>query len=279
MKTKPKKLVALVTGASSGIGKATAQLLYQQGWIVYGLSRSGAVPIGVHALRADVTLLEELRAVVAKIWQQHGQLDAVVHAAGIGGAGSVENFPLREARKIMETNFMGALHMAQVVLPYLREQGAGKLLYISSIAGLMGIPFHGIYAASKFAVEGLVESLRLELVDTRVAVVSVCPGDTATPILTKQYRARAEDLPLIYRRNYQHTDQVMAQSVAAGVSASQVAADILRIIKLKSPKVRYAVGEWLQKISPLLKCWLPMRYFERIMVRYYGLTKREHVQS
>jgi NAD(P)-dependent dehydrogenase (short-subunit alcohol dehydrogenase family) len=271
MRNTPPQRVALVTGASSGIGWASALLLHTEGWKVYGLSRSGQVPEGVHTLRADVTVAAQLRAAVQSLWEDRGSLHLVVHAAGIGGAGPVENYPAREVRKIMDTNFMGAVNLVQACLPYLREQGSGKLMLISSVAGLMGLPFHGIYAASKFAIEGLVESLRLELFGTEIKIVSICPGDTNTPIIGNQYRARPDDLPITYRENYRRADAAMTQSVAEGVPAGQVAEAILQVAEYSEPKARYLVGRRLQRHAPTVKSWLPGRWFERLMAWYYGI--------
>jgi NAD(P)-dependent dehydrogenase (short-subunit alcohol dehydrogenase family) len=273
MTTPPIPAVAIVTGASSGIGWAVAQLLHKKGWLVYGLSRSGTVPKGVRPLRADVTVPAEMEAAAANVWGDVQRLHLVIHAAGIGGAGPVENYPLTEARKIIETNFMGTLHLVQACLPYLRRQQYGKLLLISSIAGLVGLPFHGVYTASKFAVEGLVESLRLELRGTGVQVVSICPGDTATPIIGNQYRARTAELPAAYQQNYQRANETMTKSVAEGVPAEVMAAAILRIAQIEQPRVRYLLGDWLQRMAPALKRLLPERWFEHLLANYYGVER------
>jgi short-subunit dehydrogenase len=199
-------------------------------------------------------------------------LDAVVNAAGIGGASSIEHFPLAKAEQLLATNILGTLNVIQATLPHLRERERGTFIAISSIAGLLGVPFHGIYSASKFAVEGLIESLRLELTATNVHAVSVCPGDTATPIISHQFRAKPEDLPLCYRDNYAKAERAMRESVAEGIPPVRIAETIDGIIHERVPGGRYTVGGALQKIAPLAKRWLPKPWFELVMKKYYGLN-------
>ncbi|MEZ4986207.1 MAG: SDR family oxidoreductase [Saprospiraceae bacterium] len=265
------KQCLLITGASSGIGYATAQLFLQKGWQVYGISRSGSGPDGIIPLIADVGDSFAINNVIKQVMAEVGRIDTVVHAAGIGGAGPIETFPLDEAEKIFRTNVNGALHLLQATLPIMREQKRGTFVVVSSIAGLMGLPFHGIYSASKFAVEGMVEALRLELVGSGVNAVSVCPGDTQTPIIGNQYRSNALDVPLFYRDRFEKADTAMKDSVANGISADKIAAAIWQVVLMPHPKVRYPVGFWLQKAAPSLKRWLPSRLFEWTMRQYYGL--------
>jgi NAD(P)-dependent dehydrogenase (short-subunit alcohol dehydrogenase family) len=262
----------LVTGASSGIGYATADFFVNQGWIVYGLSRSGKVPSGVVPLLADITDAILVKEVVAELFAATGRLDAVVNSAGIGGASSIENIPLSEAKKILDTNVYGTLAVMQATLPYLRQSQRGTFIAISSIAGLLGVPFHGVYSASKFAVEGLIESLRLELHGTGVMAVSICPGDTATPIIGHQFRAQPKDLPEVYRMNYEKVERAMRESVDAGIAPVLIAETILKIINTPSPTSRYPVGGIIQGLGPLTKRLLPLKWFERLMKAYYGVS-------
>lgn len=261
----------LITGASSGIGYTTAAFFVEKSWTVYGLSRSGKVPEGVRPLLADVAQVTEVQEAVTKLIEESGRLDAVINAAGIGGASSLENMPYVEAERIFNTNVLGTLNVMQASLPYLRQQDKATFIAISSIAGLMGVPFHGVYSASKFAVEGMIESLRLELAGTGVKAVSLCPGDTATPIIGNQFRADPKDLPLAYQANYEKAERAMRESVAKGIPPERIAEKILQIIQSNSPKVRYPVGDFLQQLAPQAKRWLPSSWFEKIMKSYYGL--------
>lgn len=263
--------VVLVTGASSGIGQATAIFFMKQGWKVFGLSRSGRVPEGVQPLLADVAEATQVKAAIQDLIEQEQRLDAVVHAAGIGGSGSLEDFPVEEARKIMDTNWYGTLHLLQASMPHLRALPQAAFVVVSSIAGLMGVPFHGVYSASKFAVEAVVESARMELSGTGVQVVSVCPGDTATPIIGNQHRASVEDVQPIYRKNYEQAERAMRESVDKGLPPERVAEVIWQAVTKKRPAVRYVVGDFLQKLAPFAKRLLGAQLFERVMKTYYGL--------
>jgi NAD(P)-dependent dehydrogenase (short-subunit alcohol dehydrogenase family) len=173
----------------------------------------------------------------------------------------------------MDTNLFGSLTVLQACLPFLREQGSGTIVIVSSIAGLMGVPYHGIYSASKAAVEVMVESLRLELMGSGVRVVSVCPGDTATPIIGHQFRARPEVVPVFYQQNYERAERAMRESVDQGYPPEKVAAAIARICETPSPRVRYMVGPWLQTVAPLVKRFVPSRFFEWALGKYYGQSR------
>jgi NAD(P)-dependent dehydrogenase (short-subunit alcohol dehydrogenase family) len=262
----------LVTGASSGIGYATAEYFVSQGWIVCGLSRSGKVPFGVTPLLVDVVDAMLVKEVIAGLFAATGRLDVVVHAAGIGGASSIENMPAEEAKKIFDTNVYGTLTVMQATLPYLRQTPPSTFIAISSIAGLLGVPFHGIYCASKFAVEGMIESLRMELHGTGVAAVTICPGDTATPIIGNQFRALPKNLPEVYRINYEKAERAMRESVDKGIAPVLIAETIHRIIKTSSPSSRYPVGGFVQQLAPMVKRLLPLKWFEWLMKAYYGVN-------
>lgn len=270
MKPSEQPPIALVTGASSGIGFAMVEYWLGRGWRVYGLSRSGLGPEGCVSLQVDVTDGAAVEEALATLWAAERRLDAVVHAAGIGGAAPMEYFPRPEARKLFDTNILGSLFVLQAVLPHMRRQGRGTVIVVSSIAGLMGVPYHGIYSASKAAVEAMVESTRLELMGSGVRVISVCPGDTATSIIGHQYRAKPEEVPAFYRRNYARAEQAMRESVAQGYPPEEVAASIARIVEKARPKVRYMVGGFPQNIAPLVKRVLPSRVFEWALGKYYG---------
>ena len=262
----------LVTGASSGIGYTTAAHFQKAGWRVFGLSRSGRAPDGVEVLRADVGQAQEVAQAITQLLEAVPNLDAVIHAAGIGGAGSLEDFPLAEAEKIMQTNWFGTLHLLKYSLPHLRQQNNARFVVISSIAGLTGVPFHGVYSASKFAVEALVESVRMELSGSTVKVVSVCPGDTATSIISHQHRAQVEDVQAVYRTNYERAERAMRESVDKGIPPEQVAELVWQAVHHPNPNVRYLAGGFLQRLAPFAKRLLGSRLFEWAMKKYYGLS-------
>jgi NAD(P)-dependent dehydrogenase (short-subunit alcohol dehydrogenase family) len=175
--------VVLVTGASSGIGQAIARRLAARGWRVFGTSRNQASDFdGIDMLPMDVDDDDSVARTVAAIVEKTGRLDAVVNNAGWALMGPIEDTPIAEARAQMETNFFGVLRVRRAVLPVMREQRAGHIVNISSLGGIFGMPFSGIYSASKFAVEGLSESLRLETHRFGVRVVLIEPGDARSQL-------------------------------------------------------------------------------------------------
>ncbi len=262
--------VALVTGASSGLGEALAPLLAAQGWRVYGLSRRSVDLPGVVSLSADISDAPGLNAAVDRLWAAEGRLDAVLHCAGIGGAGAVESMPTERARCILDTNFWGSWNVCQSTLPHLRKSPRGRLLLVGSIAGFMGIPFRSVYCASKAGLLALTDSLRLELRGSSVQVSCVCPGDIATNSIATQYRQPATELDPLYRARYQKADAAMAGNVAHGMPAAYVAREMQKILEKDSLAPHYVIGQTVQKISTLARRLLPARAWEWVLGRYYA---------
>ncbi|MGD1994460.1 MAG: SDR family oxidoreductase, partial [Anaerolineae bacterium] len=180
------KEVVLITGASSGIGKACADHLVQQGYRVFGTSRRApfppqpAKPGEPVMIRLDVDDEASVGQVVGHLHQSVGHIDVVVNNAGFGVAGAVEDTTLAEARAQMETNFFGVVRVCRAVLPRMRERGAGLIVNVSSLGGVIALPFQAFYSASKFAVEGFTEALRMEVKPFGVQVVLIQPGDLST---------------------------------------------------------------------------------------------------
>ncbi len=262
--------VALVTGASSGVGEALAPLLARNNWRVYGMSRRSVQLPGVENLPADISDETALRKAIARLLDREGRLDAVVHCAGIGGAGPVEHMPTVRARKIMDTNFWGSWNLCQATLPYLRQSSRGRLLLVSSIAGHMGIPFRSVYCASKAGVLALSDSLRLEVSGSDLQVSCISPGDIATNSIATQYRQPAEDMDKLYRDRYQRADDAMAANVDHGMTAEHVAHEINKILGKDQLAPHYVIGKPLQKISTFARRFLPGRAWEWVLGRYYA---------
>ncbi len=154
--------VVLITGASSGFGQAAASLLARNGFIVFGTSRQPdrGNPDGYKMLRLDVCSDDSVNACIQILMEQAGRLDVLINNAGYGLGGAVEETAIHEAKSQFETNFFGTARMVRAVLPIMRKQGGGQNINVSSLAGLMGVPFRGFYSASKYAVEGYTEALR-----------------------------------------------------------------------------------------------------------------------
>lgn len=260
---------ALVTGASSGVGEALALLLAQNGWRVYGMSRRKVDLSKVTALPADVTDTQQLQSAIDRLLSDAGRLDAVLHCAGIGGAGPVEQMPTERARRIMDTNFWGAWNICQSTLPHLRASDRGRLLLVSSIGGYMGIPFRSAYCASKAAVMALSDSLRLEVRGSTLQVACVNPGDIATSAIATQYRQPVNELAELYRERYQRADEAMADNVDHGMPATRVAERMVEILESRRLKPHYVVGEPVQRASTIAKRILPGRVWEWVLGKYY----------
>lgn len=262
--------VALVTGASSGVGEALAPLLAARGYTVYGMSRREVNLPGVIALPADVSDAKAVEDAVDRIIEETGRLDHVLHCAGIGGAGPVEHMPTERARRIMETNFWGSWNLCQATLPHLRKSPNSRLLLVGSIAGFMGIPFRSAYCASKAALKTLSDSLRMELRGTNLQVSCVTPGDISTNSIATQYRQPAEEIDPIYQSRYRVADQSMADNVDHGMSALTVAEAMYKIMNKTNLKPYYAIGEPIQKASTIASRILPGSWWEKVLAKYYS---------
>ena len=235
----------LVTGASSGIGQAIAQLLTARGFTVFGTSRK---PTG-NLIPLDVRSDDSVRACVERV----GKIDVLVNNAGYSLMGSAEETSLDEAKAQLETNFFGVVRMVKAVLPGMRKAGAGKIITIGSLAGITAIPFGAFYTASKFALEGYTEALWHELRPFGIHVTLIEPGFIATPIGESTQVAAA---PLsAYDGVRQRATHALDQHVKDGISPDAVAQRVLRVIQSRSPTLRYRVGmdaAWFPRLKSVL---------------------------
>ena len=241
----------LVTGASSGIGQATAQLLAERGFKVFGTARKpAAAKQGTFTMVAlDVRSDDSVRACIEQVSAQGGRLDVLVNNAGFAVTGAAEETSLEEAKAQFETNFFGVVRMVNAVLPTMRAAGTGKIVNISSLAGNTAIPFSGFYSASKFALEGYSESLWHELRPFGINVSLVEPEFVNSPIGEASPGA-AHPLPA-YDARRQRMMTAFGKALAAGIPAGQVAQTVLAIVQRPSPALRYRVGSqatWLPRI-------------------------------
>lgn len=262
--------VVIVTGASSGIGRATASLLAASGYMVYGTSRKDGSPSadGVVMNRLDVREDASVRSFVNEVFERQGRIDVLVNNAGYEIAGSIEETSLSEAREQFETNFFGAARMVHAVLPHMRRQQSGHIVNISSLSGLVGIPFHGYYSASKHALEGYSEALRFELIGHGINVSLVEPGFMRTNLEPSSHwvKGTIED----YSDARQKANKYFRNGSRAGDDPLLVARTIKKIIKNRSPRLRYKVGGVAVKV-PRIKALVPERVFEKGLLRRMGL--------
>lgn len=264
--------IVLITGGSSGIGKAMGQYLTAKGYIVYGTTRNlGKYPdfSDFALLQMDVTVPDTIAKAVKEIVDKEGRLDVLVNNAGVGITGPLEETPNEEILKAFDTNFNGPLNVIKAVLPQMRRQKNGLIINITSIAGYMGLPFRGIYSASKGALELAIESLRMEIKDFGVRITCVAPGDFATNIAAGRYHAPVlEGSP--YETSYGRTLEAIDEDVDNGGDPVQVAKKVHSIINAKNPKIHYKVGSFLQKFSIVLKRILPDKWYEKLLLNYSG---------
>ena len=268
------KKVIVVTGASSGIGKAIAEHLASLGNVVYGTSRNpslSAKPQDYELLSLDVTIDKSAHDLIHTVLDKEGRIDVLINNAGKGMTGPVEETPVHEVKALFELNYFGALRMIQAVLPAMRAQQSGLIVNVSSIAGYMGLPYRAHYSAVKSALSTLTEGLRLELKTFGVEVVNLAPGDFATNIASGRYHAPLkEDSP--YFTMYKNQLEQFDAHVHLGASPKTVALFIEALMQRQSTKPHYFVASTLQRLSArVLKKILPQKWFERMLANHYNL--------
>jgi len=272
-KRKNMKKVALITGASSGFGKISAEYLAKKGYTVYGTGRNlKEERMGeVRMLKMDVTDRASIEAAISTLLFEQKRLDVVVNNAGMGICGALELATPEEIDLQMGTNFMGTVNVCNAVIPHMRAAKEGKIINISSIGGVLGIPFQGFYSASKFAVEGYSETLSLELRPFNIKVCLVEPGDFATNFTDNRKISQSTDDSPFYAAAFRRTLNIIEHEERNGGNPILVAKTLHRIIRKKRPKFRYKAGGLLQIIFAQLKSFLPSRFYQYLLCVYYRL--------
>jgi len=242
-----KKLIILVTGASSGIGQATADRFVKAGHLVFGTSRKAKFnepvnPSSVNMIPMETTDEKSVKKAVDFVLKKAGGLDLLVNCAGFGIAGSIEGVPVSQAKKQFDVNFFGTLSVIQSVLPHFREQGKGQIINIGSVAGYIPIPFQSMYSASKFALESLTETLAMETKKFGITVSLVEPGDTKTGFTASRILSADETIEENYMPESRKAIAQMEKDEENGCSPDNVAKVVVRIAGKKRPPVRVTVG-------------------------------------
>ncbi len=254
----------LVTGASSGIGAATAKRLAARGWTVHaGVRKAGDAPAGTREVVLDVTDQETIAEAAAGI----DRLDGLVNNAGIAVAAPLEYLPLEELRRQLEVNLVGQVAVTQAFIPALRKT-KGRVVFVGSIAGKSALPFLGAYAISKFGLEAMTDSLRIELAPDGIEVSIVQPGTIATPIWTKPQPVADALSPAATERYGARVDQfrkAAASRAARAAPAESVADAIEHALTAARPKTRYLVGRDARLRSAVQR--LPDRLRDRVIGR------------
>jgi NAD(P)-dependent dehydrogenase (short-subunit alcohol dehydrogenase family) len=255
--------VALVTGASSGIGKAAALALVAAGFDVVGTSRdtSRVTPGGgVTFLDLDVTGDESVTGVVQQVIERFGRIDVLVNNAGIGAAGAAEESSLAQDQRLFDVNVFGLIRMTKAVLPHMRTQGGGRIINISSVLGFLPAPYMASYAATKHAVEGYSESLDHEVREHGVRVLLVQPAYTNTGFEANSLRA---DTPLpLYAQQRHIFDDLMAAAIKDGDDPALVAKAVVAAATDPKPRLRYTAGAYAGRVRTLRRI-VPARAFDK----------------
>jgi len=273
--------VALVTGASSGIGESSARRLHDAGFVVYGAARrvdrmAGLAAAGLHTVALDVTDESSAEKAVADILEAQGRIDVLVNNAGYGSYGALEDVPMAEARSQIEVNLFGLAHLTRAVLPAMRARRSGTVINISSMGGRLATPLGAWYHASKFAVEGLSDTLRLELRRFGIDVVVIEPGLIRTEwgaIAARKLRATSGSGP--------YADQAEAVATALDDGSRPeaprssppdvVARAVARAATARRPRTRYTAGFGARPLL-LVRRVLPDRAFDAFITRTSGIT-------
>ncbi|MED0716379.1 SDR family oxidoreductase [Aeribacillus composti] len=277
--TLKKQPVAFVTGASSGFGLLTSVALAGEGYRVLasmrdldkrGRLKAAAKEAGVtdriEIIQLDVNDFSAAETVIQNVIEEYGQIDLLVNNAGYAAGGFTEELAVEEWRRQFETNFFGLVAVTKAVLPSMRARRSGKVVNISSISGRIGFPSMGPYVASKFAVEGFSESLRLEMLPYGVHVVLIEPGSYKTEIWSKGLDAVSVNPDSPYVKEMEKILKYVNHVADTAPSPYEVIQQIVHVAKSPYPKLRYPVGKGV-KLGIVLKNILPWKWWERMVTK------------
>jgi len=273
MKKRPvDPLVIIVTGASGGLGKACASYLASRGHRVYGTSRRApgcdipaeTRPEGFCLIRMDITDQESVDRALRAVLDREGRVDALVNNAGLHVVGPAELIPIEDYEASIATNCLGAIRVSRAVLPSMRANARGTIINISSVGGLLGLPFQSAYSAGKFALEGFSESFRAELRPFGIAVCLIEPGD----IRHQDCRIEAADRG-VYEAAFSRVMAKAWKDEEAGYPGERIGPLVENILSARHPKARYGFGQAFQKAVPVLKRFLPYGIVETALRAYY----------
>ncbi|TVR37441.1 MAG: SDR family oxidoreductase [Cryomorphaceae bacterium] len=265
--------VVIITGASAGMGLTTAKHLAEKGFRVYGASRrseTGRERDGFTELQMDVCHEPSVEKAIEMVFEREGRIDALVNNAGIGLIGSMEDTSDAEARAVFDTNVFGLMNVSRAVLPHMRQAKKGTIINISSIAGKMGLPYRGIYSATKAAVLMITEATSSEVQAYGVRVCSILPGDFKTSINDNRQVVKAASRSVYKEQTTRLNNQVNHEVQHSGDPIA-IAKKVCDILQSKQPAMHYKVAKPVQKLSAFLHDVLPGRWFERILMNHYKI--------
>ena len=266
--------VVLVTGVSSGFGKEISCVLAEAGHRVYGTVREKMSMDGnIRLLKMDLIDHQSVEQAVSDLVNAEGKIDVLINNAGMHMGGPIETSPMEFVKLQMGTNFIGMVDLTKMVLPHMRKQGGGMIINISSIGGLIGLPYQAFYSSSKFAIEGFSEALRMEVRSFNIKVVIINPGSFRTNNAANRRNflapTGAQDP---YHEQYRKTLAAIENDGAKGWAPEVLAGTILQIIGKENPRNRYVIASAGQKLTILLKVILPGKWFAKILSAHYRIS-------
>ena len=261
--------VIIITGASSGFGRATAELLAARGHRVYGLCRREMESDKIQYRNCDVRDREAIGATVESIIREAGRVDVLINNAGMGIGGALELATAEEIDLQMGTNFMGCVGMCQAVLPHMRRRRSGKIINLSSIGGVMGLPYQGFYSASKFAIEGFSEALAAEVRRFGIRVCMVEPGDFATGFTGSRKNSQATLDDPDYGPVFKNSLAIIEKEENGGLQPEVLARRIAKLVERKNPPLRSVVSNLEQWLSVVIKRVLTGNQMVGVLRSYY----------
>lgn len=264
------KEVIFITGASSGFGKVIATTLAEQGYIVYGTSRKPLDSTGkIRMLVMDVTQPTSIEQAVNTILSEQGKIDVLINNAGMGISGAIELATEEEIHRQIGTNFLGMARMCSAVLPYMRKARKGKIINISSIGGIIAVPFQGFYCASKFAIEGYSEALAQELHSFHIKVCLVEPGDFNTNFTANRNISIQTTQDGDYKESFARVLKAIEQAERKGCKPEKLGRVVSKLVQSNNPPFRTLVGPWEQVLFAKCKKFLPAKWMQHLICYFY----------
>lgn len=264
--------VVFITGASSGIGKVTANYLHKQGYIVYGGSRKPDKNgnDSYNPIKLDVTSDISVKQSVSTIHEKEGRIDVLINSAGYGIAGPIEETSIEEINSQLNTNYLGVIRLCKAVLPLMRMKRRGLIINMSSLGGVSSQPYQGHYCASKFALEGMSEALRMEVAEFGIKVVLIVAGNFNTNFKANRKITTGMSIDSDYHDRFINTLRVIENDETTGQDPLRIAQLTKDVIEKSAPRLRYTVGFYKEKLIVPLKRILPWSVYEYLIKKHYN---------